>query len=50
VYKQTSKKKFIRLREGLREIREIVLNPMNGNNEELIQKMKNVVYLQLKEE
>ena len=41
---------FIPLREGLREIKEIILTPLDENSEE-IKKLKNVtVYLQLKEE
>jgi hypothetical protein len=41
---------FIPLREGLREIREIISTPLNENNEK-IQILKNVTaYLQLKEE
>lgn len=50
VYKRNSKEiMFIPLRKGLREIREIVLTPLDGNNNE-IKDLKNVVYLQLKEE
>jgi len=41
VCKETYKKiMFIPLREGLREIREIVINSMNENNEELTQKIR----------
>jgi hypothetical protein len=51
VHKETPKKNmFISLREGLREIKEIVLTPLNKNGEE-IKNLKNAtVYLQLKEE
>jgi len=41
---------FIPLRRGLREIREIILTPLNENGEE-IKNLQNVIaYLQLKEE
>ena len=41
---------FIPLREGLREIREIALNPINENGKE-IKILKNITtYLHLKEE
>jgi len=41
---------FIPLREGLREIREIILTPMDEKNNK-IKDLKDVtVYLQLKEE
>lgn len=50
VYNETSRKIiFIPLRTGLREIREIVLTPLNENNEKK-KKLKNAVYLQLQEE
>jgi hypothetical protein len=41
---------FIPLRTGLREIRQIVLTPLNGNNEENKNLRNVVLYLQLKEE
>jgi hypothetical protein len=51
VYKESPKKiMFISLRRGLREIREIILTPLNENGEE-IKNLQNVIaYLQLKEE
>jgi len=50
VYKGSPKKiLFIPLRKGLREVREIILTPLNEKNEEL-KILKNIVYLQLKEE
>ena len=50
VYKENPKKiMFIPLRQGLREIREIILTPLDEKNNE-IKKLKNVVvYLKLKE-
>jgi hypothetical protein len=51
VYKETSRKiMFISLREGLREIREIILTPVIENGEEITILKHAVVYLQLKEE
>jgi len=51
VYKETSRKiMFIFLREGLQEIREIILTPVIENGEEITILKNAVVYLQLKEE
>jgi hypothetical protein len=51
VYKETSRKiMFISLREGLQEIREIILTPVIENGEEITILKNAVVYLQLKEE
>ena len=50
VYKEISKEiMFIPLRKDLREIREIILTPLDEKNNE-IKELKDVVYLQLKEE
>jgi len=50
LYKEISKEiMFIPLRKGLREIREIILTPLDVNGDD-IQQLKDVVYLQLKEE
>jgi len=51
VYKEiTKKKKFIPLREGLREIREIILTPTDEKNNKMKDLKGVTVYLQLKEE
>ena len=51
VCKESSKKiLFIPLRKGLREVREIILTPLNEKNEELKNFRNVVVHLQLKEE
>ena len=50
VYKEISKEiMFIPLRKDLREIREIILTPLDEKNNE-IKELKDVAYLQLKEE
>ena len=51
VYKEISKEiMFIPLRKGLREIREIILTPLDVNGDDIQQLKDVVVYLQLKEE
>jgi len=45
VHKESPKKiMFIPLREGLREIREVILTPLNENNEE-IKNLKILLYI-----
>jgi hypothetical protein len=51
VYKEISKEvRFIPLRKGLREIREIVLTPLDEKSNDVKDLKDVVVYLQLKEE
>ena len=51
VYKEISKEMmFIPLRKGLREIREIIVTPLDKNGEDIKELKDVVVYLQLKEE
>jgi hypothetical protein len=51
VYKEISKEiMVIPLRKGLREIREIILTPMDENGKDITNLKYVTVYLQLKEE